>query len=79
MPIAALFGLPPTASATSPSVVLDRLWATPPPLTTDLFAGDRWLAVTVNGEALSPWLRVGMVPTRAQEGPPPAATAGATS
>ena len=27
-----------------------------------LFADDRWLAITVNGETLQPWLRVGAVP-----------------
>ena len=34
-------------------------------LTPDLFTGDRWLAVTVNGETMSPFLRVGMVPQAA--------------
>lgn len=31
-------------------------------LTAELFAGDRWLAVDVNGQALTPWLRVGAAP-----------------
>ena len=35
-------------------------------LTADLFSDDRWLAVTVNGEAMTPFLRVGMVPVAAQ-------------
>ena len=30
-------------------------------LTGDLFAGDRWLAISVNGQPLAPWLRLGAV------------------
>jgi hypothetical protein len=35
-------------------------------LTANLFAADRWLAVTVNGDVMTPWLRIGMVPYAAE-------------
>ena len=31
-------------------------------LTGDLFSGERYLAITVNGSALTPWLRIGAMP-----------------
>ncbi len=36
--------------------------------TPQMFAGDRWLAITVNGVALSPWLKIGSVPSAAVAG-----------